>query len=125
MILIGPVKLIIGPGGRHNVAQPSDAGLSSRFRAISRPHARASAGLKSEPPVGPACHSPDRSGLPSAVRGAGADRFGLPSAVLGIPTVGCVNHCAAPVDGRRTSAKKVTLISRARWTVIQASPSIF
>ena len=30
-------------------------------------------------------HSPDRSGVPSGVRGAGAERFGLPSAVRGIP----------------------------------------
>src|SRR5438132_14411445 len=40
------------------------------------------------------CHIPDRSGLPSAVRGAGAARFGLPSAVRGMPGVGCFNHCA-------------------------------
>jgi hypothetical protein len=39
-------------------------------------------------------HKPERSGVPSGVRGAGADRFGLPSAVRGIPRVGCVNHCA-------------------------------
>src|SRR5580765_2765161 len=40
-------------------------------------------------------HRPDRSGLPSGVRGAGAARFGLPSAVRGIPGVGWVSHCAA------------------------------
>ena len=33
-------------------------------------------------------HKPERSGLPSGVRGAGAARFGLPSAVRGIPGVG-------------------------------------
>src|ERR1700736_1725264 len=38
---------------------------------------------------------PDRSGLPSAVRGAGADRFGLPSGVRGMPGVFIVSHCAA------------------------------
>src|SRR5689334_12349438 len=34
------------------------------------------------------CHTPDRSGLPSAVLGVGPERFGLPSAVLGTPGVG-------------------------------------
>src|SRR5262245_35385051 len=41
------------------------------------------------------CHMPDRSGLPSAVRGAGALRFGLPSAVRGMPGVGYFSHWAA------------------------------
>ncbi len=40
-------------------------------------------------------HRPERSGLPSGARGAGAARFGLPSGVRGIPGVGCVNHWAA------------------------------
>src|SRR6185503_13028397 len=40
-------------------------------------------------------HRPERSGLPSGVRGAGAVRFGLPSGVRGIPAVGWVSHCAA------------------------------
>src|SRR6185436_9930372 len=40
-------------------------------------------------------HRPERSGLPSGVRGAGAARFGLPSGERGIPVVGCVSHCAA------------------------------
>src|SRR5580704_11074336 len=38
---------------------------------------------------------PDRSSLPSAVRGAGAERFGSPSAVRGMPGVLIVSHCAA------------------------------
>src|SRR6266850_889020 len=41
------------------------------------------------------CHRPVRSGLPSAVRGAGAVRFGLPSAVRGMPGAGCFSHCAS------------------------------
>src|SRR5262245_50609523 len=40
-------------------------------------------------------HKPDRSGLPSGVRGAGAERFGLPSGMRGIPAVGWFSHCAA------------------------------
>jgi hypothetical protein len=38
--------------------------------------------------VGSTCQTPDRSGLPSAVRGGGAVRFGLPSLVRGMPGVG-------------------------------------
>src|SRR5438128_6314185 len=41
------------------------------------------------------CHRPERSGLPSAVRGAGAVRFGLASGVRGMPGVGYFSHCAA------------------------------
>src|SRR3989442_7676104 len=41
------------------------------------------------------CHKPDRSTLPSGVRGRGAVRFGLPSGVRGMPGVGCFTHCAA------------------------------
>src|SRR5436309_13764519 len=40
-------------------------------------------------------HRPERSGLPSGVRGAGADRFALPSGVRGMPGDGCLSHCAA------------------------------
>jgi hypothetical protein len=37
---------------------------------------------------------PDRSGLPSAARGAGALRFGCPAGVRGTPAVGYGGHCA-------------------------------
>src|SRR6476660_2393518 len=39
-------------------------------------------------------HTPDRSGCPSAVTGAGALRFGLPSAGRGTPGVGVFSHWA-------------------------------
>lgn len=44
----------------------------------------------SENPLAPASgsHKPERSGLPSAVRGARAERFGLPSFVRGTAGVG-------------------------------------
>ena len=46
---------------------------------------------------------PEKSGLPSGVRGVGADRLGFPSAVLGTPAVGYFNHWARPVaDQLRT-----------------------
>ena len=47
------------------------------------------------------CQSPERSGLPSGARGAGADRFGLPSGVRGIPAVGWFNHWAASGSAQR------------------------
>src|SRR5260221_10281658 len=37
---------------------------------------------------------PEKSGLPSAVRGVGADRLGFPFAVLGTPAVGYFSHWA-------------------------------
>jgi hypothetical protein len=43
---------------------------------------------------GDASQIPEKSGLPSAVRGAGAVRFGLPSAVRGMPGVRSFSHCA-------------------------------
>src|ERR1700683_1556818 len=51
--------------------------------------------------------SPDRSGLLSGVRGAGAVRFGLPSAVLGIPGVLKLSHCA---DSEAGSSHKAVAI---------------
>src|SRR5262245_22111180 len=51
------------------------------------------------PPPPPArIQMPEKSTLPSAVRGAGASRFGLPSARRGIPGVGYDGHCAPRVD---------------------------
>jgi len=41
-----------------------------------------------------ACHTPERSGLPSAVRGIGAVRSGFPSGVRGVPGDGKFNYCA-------------------------------
>ena len=40
---------------------------------------------------------PEKSTLPSAVRGAGPSRTGLPSAVRGTPGVGYAGHWAATV----------------------------
>src|SRR5947207_13063524 len=44
-------------------------------------------------PVG-GFQTPDRSGLPSGSRGAGAERFGLPSAPRGMGAGGTFAHCA-------------------------------
>src|SRR4029453_1593183 len=60
-------------------------------------------------------HRPERSGLPSAVRGAGAVRLGFPSAVRGIPGVGTFSHCAnAGVAVHPAMTKYETKAKRAR-----------
>src|SRR5438477_10980211 len=74
------------------------------------------------------CHRPARSGLPSAVRGAGAVRFGLPSAVRGMPGVGYVNHCAASgaVEAKKMIAKTPLFIrDLLRATVVSDQPTEF
>src|SRR5262245_19864658 len=48
---------------------------------------------------------PERSGLPSGVRGTGAVKSGFPSGVRGTPAVGYFNHCAdAAPDTAHTRA---------------------
>jgi hypothetical protein len=59
---------------------------------------------------------PEKSGLPSGVRGVTARRFGEPSGNLGTPAVGYVNHCAA-TDGPLTTAI-TTVIQTNRATVL-------
>ena len=47
---------------------------------------------------------PEKSTLPSAVRGVGASRIGLPSAARGTPGVGYDGHCATSVGDMATKA---------------------
>src|SRR5665213_3809845 len=47
---------------------------------------------------------PERSGLPSRVRRAGAERFGLPSGVRGIPAVGYCTHWACEFTAAMAAA---------------------
>src|SRR6185369_5116889 len=54
---------------------------------------------------------PERSGLPSAVRGAGAFRFGFPSAVFGTPGVGCSGHCAHSVTALANTITKAFIVT--------------
>src|SRR2546421_11371382 len=53
--------------------------------------------------------SPDRSGLPSGSRGAGAERFGLASDVGGILAGGTLIHCAIVIS---KAINSVNLVSR-------------
>src|SRR5438093_13202872 len=61
-------------------------------------------------------HMPLRSGLPSAVRGAGADRFGLPSAARGTPGVGYSSHWAEPAPG---NANHIIIAAHSRRQVVR------
>src|SRR3954466_12468342 len=63
------------------------------FRSLARSRTYPSGGFQ----------TPDRSGLPSARRGAGADRFGFPSGVRGTDERGTFAHCAAADTVNRTT----------------------
>ena len=57
-------------------------------------------------------HMPEKSGFPSAVRGAGAEKSGVPSAFFGTPFVGYPSHCACKAgvmarDNRRVAERMV------------------
>src|SRR6267142_6926175 len=55
---------------------------------------------------------PERSGLPSGVRGVGAVRFTLPSRVFGTPGFGFRGHCAESDDEKAaTMAADNTTVS--------------
>jgi hypothetical protein len=49
---------------------------------------------------------PEKSGTPSAVRGAGAVRLGRPSALRGAPFVGYDGHCATSAGANTTTNRK-------------------
>jgi len=51
---------------------------------------------------------PEKSTLPSAVRGVGPSRIGLPSAVRGTPGVGYDGHCAPIPDDMTITAANTT-----------------
>src|SRR6185369_1753847 len=56
------------------------------------------------PPPAPARNQiPEKSILPSGVRGAGPSRTGLPSAVRGTPGVGYDGHCASRTGDSATT----------------------
>src|SRR6185503_16825263 len=75
------------------------------------------------PPPNPgSCQMPDKSGLPSGVRGVGASRFGLPSGVRGTPGVGYDGHCA-PSDGASATHTAITHTAL-NHRVIQDPPAV-
>jgi hypothetical protein len=53
---------------------------------------------------------PEKSALPSAVRGVGAVRFGFPSGVRGTPGVGYDDHCATTGDAAATHTAITTAL---------------
>src|SRR5580692_9070918 len=101
-----PLSMARGPAGRHWTVHGSSLPRFPRRRLYnSSAHGWISEGFNPAAMFarwpGPAfsIHRPERSGLPSAVRGAGAVRLGLPSAVRGMPGVGRLSHCAASGAG--------------------------
>jgi hypothetical protein len=54
-------------------------------------------------------HIPEKSGLPSRVRGVGAVRLGFPSSVRGTPAVGNFSHCATSFLGGDAQMKLATV----------------
>ena len=65
-----------------------------------------------------ACQMPEKSGLPSAVLGAGAFRFALPSGRRGIPGVGRFNHCACAVAAATRITPDARVTRSANFTVV-------
>src|SRR6185503_18577168 len=59
------------------------------------------------PPPKRISQMPEKSTLPSGVRGVGPSRTGFPSAVRGIPGVGYDGHCA-PSDGASATLTAIT-----------------
>src|SRR5262245_11407665 len=56
----------------------------------------------------PVSHIPEKSTLPSGVRGVAAVRLGFPSAVRGTPAVGCVSHWPATGDDAHRNTPAAT-----------------
>src|SRR5262245_30445794 len=84
----GPIaKKYPGPSGRHCARMLSFWKFSLRSRTTASTEA-GSTGVKLVFTRDVLVHKPERSGLPSGARGAGAVRFGVPSALRGIPRVG-------------------------------------
>src|SRR5947199_1180783 len=65
---------------------------------------------------------PERSGLPSAVGGAGALRSGLPSAVRGTPAVGYFSHWAE-TEADRDAAHTIARMPVTRFMVTSGTGS--
>src|SRR6266571_9538108 len=109
--------LSAGPHGRHWIPGESFCRSSARCRTRASAEGWISPGFRSAAMLRSylseiLCHRPDMSGLPSAVRGAGAVRLGLPPGVRGMPGVGCFSHCAASgvVSADRMIAKTTVFI---------------
>ena len=115
-----PEVAYAGPSGRQRICMPSFPRSSRRASTTARAHGWISSGFRSAAMLRAYfgenfVHRPERSGLPSGVRGAGAVRFGLPSAVRGMPAVGCFSHCAA-------SGAPSAIVTTATTTIFMAVP---
>src|SRR5215510_7741011 len=71
------------------------------------------------PPPNASCQIPEKSTLPSGVRGVGASRIGLPSDVRGTPGVGYDGHWAPSETDKETAIASAAAI---RDTVVIEPP---
>src|SRR3974377_1438560 len=106
----------MGPGGRQVMAEES---LPSSARVFLDNAAAQGCGFIDSFafPVSAAralsvCQTPEKSGLPSTVRGAGAARSGLPSALRGMPGVLYFNHCAPAEPGSANTTVPASAAAR-------------
>src|SRR6185436_6759725 len=74
------------------------------------------------PPPPPRIQIPEKSTLPSAVRGVGASRIGLPSAARGTPGVGYDGHWASSADDMATTAITPASLSLRAMTLPPGRP---
>src|SRR6476619_3105268 len=84
--------------------------------------------MSSQPPAGQGLlcsisQVPERSGLPSAVRGVGAERSSLPSAVRGTPAVGYFSHWAP--KGTASGAEIATAKTATTLFIISPPGALF
>src|SRR5207247_10100115 len=126
--------LSAGPHGRHWIPGESFCRSSARCRTKDSAHGWISPGFRSAATLRSyfselLCQIPDKSGLPSAVRGAGAARLGLPSALRGVPGVGYFSHCA--VSCGASAAKMIghlprfiPSLLRSEATPLEAEPTL-
>src|SRR5205814_8840240 len=66
-------------------------------------------------------HIPEKSGLPSAVLGAGASRFGVPLVLRGTPALGYFSHCATTdvaIAQHSAVPARVTIVRERRVLVL-------
>src|SRR5689334_4203634 len=71
-------------------------------------------------------HVPDRSGLPSGTRGAGAAKLGLPSAVRGMFVCLTFSHCArAGAANNIPNSNKCVVFIRSPFAHASAAKGVF
>src|SRR5262249_39407081 len=109
----GPLSGVAGAGGAAACPRAGAPGAGAPPPPPRWPPAAAPA-PRCPPPARPVCHTPEKSGLPSAVRGVGAFKSGSPDAVLGVRRDLKAGHCAKRAGDRqaKTVMNTMNLIDR-------------